>query len=237
MSQFSTTNYPIAEPLATNTCEMATAHIKIIVAQRGNFHIAGCKRAAFVVGSRCSPIEVIYSNDAACTEFSLPPWAATAVLGVSGRDLCDAVHDTVDLPETPFLETIWCSNPAALDIARLAYANWSAGRGSADAQIAQKVWHALQAEPMKRLDDIAKDIGLSDRRIRAAVRNETGMTSAQWRRIIRLERANHAIVNTNRTLADIALASGYADQSHMNRDFAELAGTVPTQLRRVVAIR
>ena len=234
MSQFSATDYPIAEPLTTNSCEMASAYIKLIFARRGSFHIAGRKRTAFVVGSRCSTIEVSYSKDAGCTEFSLPPWVATAVFDVSGRELSHGVHEVADLPDTPFLSAVKRSDIAALDIAKLAYTNWSVGRGSSDARIAQKVWHALQAEPMRRLDEIAKSIGLSTRRIRAAVKSETGITSAQWRRLIRLERAYHAITNTNDSMATVAFAAGYSDQSHMSRDMAELAGTSPTHLRRAV---
>ncbi|MCR9123231.1 MAG: helix-turn-helix transcriptional regulator [Phyllobacteriaceae bacterium] len=237
MSQFIATDYRTAEPLVANAGEMATAHIKIIVADRGFFRIAGRKRTAFVVGSRVKPIDVSYSDNASCIEFVLAPWVATAVLGVSGGELSHAVHDAADLAATPFLAAIQCSDPHALDVARLAYMNWSAGRGTADAQIAQKVWQDLRADPTRRLDDVADGIGLSDRRVRAAVRSETGLSPAQLRRLIRLEKSSRAISNSNDTLASIAVDSGYADQSHMNRDLIELAGISPSNLRRATAIR
>ncbi len=233
MNEFSAIDYPIAKPLATNACEMANSQIKLIFAHRGSFNIAGCQRTAFIVGSRYSPIEVGYSADAGCTEFSLPPWVATAVLGVSGCELSQGVYDVSDLPNTPFLSAVQRSDPSALDIARLGYASWSAGRGTSDARIAQQVWHTLRADPGQRLDFVAKKLGLSARRVRAAVRSETGMTPAQWRRLMRLEKACHAILKIDQSLSMVAFAAGYADQSHMNRDLSELAGMTPSQLRRV----
>ncbi|EBA13238.1 transcriptional regulator, AraC family protein [Roseobacter sp. CCS2] len=211
---------------------MATARIKIIVAGQGFFDIAGQIRTAFVVGSRATPIDVSYSENASCTEFTLPAWVGTAVLGVSGRELSHEVHDLSDLPVTPFLTAIQRDAPDAPDIARLAYMNWSAWRGTADAQIAQRVWHTLQAAPARKLSDIADHLGLSDRRVRAAVREETGLTAAQWRKLIRLEKSSHAITTSIEPMSAVAFNSGYADQSHMNRDFRELAGTSPAMLRR-----
>lgn len=211
---------------------MATAQIKIIVARQGFFDIAGRRRTAFVVGSRATPIFVSYAEKASCTEFILPAWVGTAVLGVSGDDLSHEVHDLSDLPVTPFLTAIQRGAPDALDIARLAYMTWSAGRGTANAKIAQRVWHALQAAPTRKLNEIADHLGFSDRRVRAAVRDETGLTPAQWRKLIRLEKSSHAIMTSTEPMSVVALNAGYADQSHMNRDFSELAGTSPATLRR-----
>jgi AraC-like DNA-binding protein len=36
-------------------------------------------------------------------------------------------------------------------------------------------------------------------------------------------------VRRTRRLADIAVAAGYADQSHLVREFQQLAGTTPTE--------
>lgn len=232
MDRFTAINFPIAEPLGPNSSETATARIKVITARRGFFFLNGRKRTAFVVGGCAAPIEVVYSDDASCTEFVLPPWVGTDVLGVSGRDLCHSVNDISELPATPFLHALQRGAPDALDIARMSYMSWSAGRGTSDARLAQRVWHALEIEPTRRLEDIADSLGVSDRRIRAAVKQESGLTPGQWRKLIRLEKASHAIMNSEETMANVALNAGYADQSHMNRDFMALAGTSPARLRR-----
>ncbi|MEJ6396069.1 helix-turn-helix domain-containing protein [Gymnodinialimonas sp. 2305UL16-5] len=153
---------------------------------------------------------------------------------MSGRELSHNVHDLSDLPATPFLSAIQQGSLHALDVANMAYTNWSAGRGTADAQIAARVWHAIQVAPTRKLYAIAGHLGLSDRRVRAAVKEETGLTPAQWRKLIRLEKSSHAITTSTEPMSAVALNAGYADQSHMNRDFIELAGTSPAMLRRSV---
>lgn len=235
MNGFTSTDYPTAKPFVENTSEMATAHIKIIVASKGLFCIAGAKRTAFIVGSRVAPIKVTYSQNPSCTEVILPSWAGTAVLGVSGRDLSHTVTDVSDLQATPFLDALQQGHPDALEIGRQAYRKWSTGRPAADAHIARRVWSALKVDPARQLGDIAHSLGLSDRRIRAAVRQETGLAPSQWRKLIRLEKSKHMIADGSANLAAVALDAGYADQSHMNRDFIELAGVRPATLRRAVA--
>ncbi|OJJ12960.1 hypothetical protein BKI51_02520 [Alphaproteobacteria bacterium AO1-B] len=145
------------------------------MASRGSFLINDQERTAFVVGSRAAPIEVQYAEETTCTEIVLPAWAGTAVLGVSGRDLSHHVHNISDLKTTPFLSAVTRSGPEALNIAKLAYMNWSAGRGAVDARVAQRVWHELYAEPTRRIGEIASFLGVSDRRVRASVKEEAGL--------------------------------------------------------------
>ena len=49
-------------------------------------------------------------------------------------------------------------------------------------------------------------------------------------RVVRFERARHMLQSTPSfvTIAQVAAACGYYDQSHLDRDFAELAGCSPT---------
>lgn len=237
MSEIDAREYPDAKPLGPGVKEMATARIKVIVADSDAFHIAGRIRTAFVVGSRARPIDVIYSPDASCTEYVLPAWAGTAVLGVSGRDLSDEVNDIDDLPSTPFLSAIGQGMPHALEIARRSYKDWQVGAGKADARIAEAVWQRLHSDPSGPLHVIAQSLGISDRRMRAAMRQETGLRAGQWRKLLRLERATVALTQTGQSLAAVAAAAGYADQSHMTRDYAALAGTTPLALRKAALAR
>ncbi|MGO1486815.1 MAG: helix-turn-helix domain-containing protein, partial [Brevibacterium aurantiacum] len=55
-----------------------------------------------------------------------------------------------------------------------------------------------------------------------------GIGPKEAARVIRFDRARRMISTQTRTLADIAATCGYADQSHLNRDFRLLTGTSPT---------
>jgi len=49
---------------------------------------------------------------------------------------------------------------------------------------------------------------------------------------LRVERAARLLRESDRGLADIAMATGFCDQSHMNRLFRRVLGRPPTEIRR-----
>ena len=54
----------------------------------------------------------------------------------------------------------------------------------------------------------------------------------ETRRRRRVETASALLRNTRLPLAEVALAAGFCDQSHMNRCFAAVLGRTPLQVRR-----
>jgi AraC-like DNA-binding protein len=80
---------------------------------------------------------------------------------------------------------------------------------------------------------VARDLGCSRRRLHALVREETGLSPTAFRRVARLDRARVLLTRAARAggrvrLASVAADAGYADQAHLSREFAELAGCPPT---------
>ena len=63
------------------------------------------------------------------------------------------------------------------------------------------------------------------------VRAEIGVGPQEWRRLARFERS-HALVRAGRPLVEVAATCGYADQSHLTREWVALAGCSPTAWRR-----
>lgn len=80
--------------------------------------------------------------------------------------------------------------------------------------------------------EIAAACNLSRGHFIRAFRETTGQTPYQWLQSQRVEIARDLLVNTPLSLADIALACGFADQSHFTRVFAHIVGTPPGQWRR-----
>lgn len=62
-------------------------------------------------------------------------------------------------------------------------------------------------------------------------RNSTGLTPHAFVMQRRLARARELIVTTDLSMADIALASGYTDQSHLTRRFHSGMGRTPAACR------
>jgi AraC-like DNA-binding protein len=61
-----------------------------------------------------------------------------------------------------------------------------------------------------------------------------GLSPHRWLMSYRVECAKHLLAESNQPLADIALACGFTDQSHLARVFSQLAGATPGAWRRTV---
>ncbi len=89
---------------------------------------------------------------------------------------------------------------------------------------------ALQEEvPLSRLAD---ECGLSVRHFARAFRVSTGASPHYWLLQRRVEHAREMLCSRAMSLADIALACGFADQSHFTRVFTAMVGVSPGAWRR-----
>lgn len=78
------------------------------------------------------------------------------------------------------------------------------------------------------VQQVADDVGYSRRHLGELLKAECGLSPKDYQRVARFERA-HALVLTRRPLATVAHAVGYADQSHLTRDWTALAGCSPSE--------
>jgi AraC-like DNA-binding protein len=85
-----------------------------------------------------------------------------------------------------------------------------------------------------RVDEIARDTGLSARRLHELFRAQVGVAPKRYARILRFR---HSLDRLSAApaldLAGIAQDCGYFDQAHLNRDFRELAQLTPGRYREV----
>jgi AraC family transcriptional regulator len=84
--------------------------------------------------------------------------------------------------------------------------------------------------PLARL---AAECGLSVRHFARAFRQSTGVPPHRWLLEHRVGRAKDLLKNRALSLADAALACGFADQSHFTRVFTAMVGVSPGAWRRV----
>ncbi|WP_372783052.1 helix-turn-helix domain-containing protein [Phenylobacterium sp.] len=82
------------------------------------------------------------------------------------------------------------------------------------------------------LRDMAQACGLSVSYFARAFRISTGLPPHRWLLHRRVERAKDLLCRTGLSLSEIALACGFADQSHFTRVFCQMAGTTPAMWRR-----
>lgn len=85
------------------------------------------------------------------------------------------------------------------------------------------------------LRELAADCGLSLSHFSRAFRETTGLAPHKWLLRRRVEVAKSLMQDRRLTLAEIALACGFADQSHFTRVFAQCVGVSPGTWRRNIA--
>jgi len=82
------------------------------------------------------------------------------------------------------------------------------------------------------LDDIAIACGLSSTHFTRLFKRTTGLSPYRWLTLQRIEKAKMALLLSNDSLVEIALASGFANQSHFTRVFSSIVLASPGQWRR-----
>jgi AraC-like DNA-binding protein len=77
---------------------------------------------------------------------------------------------------------------------------------------------------------LAREVGWSHRQLLAKFREQVGLAPKSMARVLRLQRSLALLRRPGAPLVDVALAAGFYDQAHMNREFRALAGCTPRQL-------
>jgi AraC family transcriptional regulator len=81
---------------------------------------------------------------------------------------------------------------------------------------------------------IAADVGVHAVHLARTFRRHCGCTPGEFARFRRLERSLALLRGTRLSLAEVALDSGFADQSHFSRTFARCFGLPPGEYRRLL---
>jgi AraC-like DNA-binding protein len=135
--------------------------------------------------------------------------------GAAGGELVGRLRDTED----------W---DARFDLLE----GWLGDRVARGPRPAPAIDHALQrlvaSAGRVRIEALAAELGVSRRYLQAGFRREIGLAPKAVARQLRFASVTRRIESQPARWADVALDAGYADQSHLNREFRELAGTTPT---------
>jgi AraC family transcriptional regulator len=84
------------------------------------------------------------------------------------------------------------------------------------------------------LKDVARECRLSVSHFSRAFRRSMGVAPHNWLLMHRVEVAKEKLRNTPLSLSDVALACGFADQSHLTRVFTGMVGVSPGAWRRAL---
>ena len=113
----------------------------------------------------------------------------------------------------------------------------AANRRSEDYSPIAKVVQHIQSqfsEPL-RVNDLAKQAGLSAYQFEQRIRKIFQITAGQLIQKVRMENAVRRLRESDDTIAGVALACGYSDQSAFTRQFRKTSGISPLEYRRTFA--
>jgi AraC-like DNA-binding protein len=90
-------------------------------------------------------------------------------------------------------------------------------------------WERLsQTGGAARIGALAGELGCSRRYLSDGFRRQVGLPPKMVARLMRFHDVRRRIEERPASWGEIAYRAGYADQSHLNREFRELAGTTPS---------
>lgn len=88
----------------------------------------------------------------------------------------------------------------------------------------------------QRFEDLAQELGVSERHLRRVVRQEFGVSSIELLQTRRLLLAKQLLTDTTLPIADIAYASGFSSLRRFNALFQDRYRLQPTQLRKTKTV-
>lgn len=198
-------------------------------------HNSGVQMTSFVAGFSDSYAVTEYIGRQRGVQIDFTPLGACRLLNLSGDDLSGAVIDLTDvlgrgasrLAERLSSAPDWPARFALLDaeLCRLE------DRAHAVDEAIDWAWRQLvQTNGQAPIGALAERIGWSRRHFAQRFRTHIGLGPKVTGRVLRFDRAA-SLLSTSRSISEVAAECGYADHSHLVREFQQLAGCPPSELQ------
>jgi AraC-like DNA-binding protein len=198
---------------------------------------AGAFPIACLTGLQTRPA-VIEAPDGVCSVLGirLRPVGAYTLFGAA---VCEVLDQTVDLRALGGGDVAHlaerCNDAPSAEARFECAAQWICARlARAASPPSSLAWAARRIEcsdGRESIADLGDQVGLSRARFVDSFRRHTGITPKRYARMLRFRRAL-SLLQTGRTVSQVALASGYFDQSHLNADFREFGAMTPGEFIR-----
>jgi AraC-like DNA-binding protein len=207
--------------------------IVVIVNLGPALRVDGAAFGSFVAGLTDLPVLTEHPGEQVGVQLDLTPQGARMLLGVPLREVgrrvvaLDALLPEADVARLRAADT-WDERFAQLDALLLRRLK-TAPSPRPDVAYA---WSRLEAtDGAVSVAQLCAELGCSRRHLSARFGDEVGLGPKAVARILRFQRATALLSDRARgappTLAEVAAASGFADQAHLTREFRAMAGVTP----------
>ena len=191
---------------------------------------------AMASGLHDRPATILHDGNQHGVQLDVSPLHTRALFGVPSGALCRQVAPLDELLGDHASELLDRLDTSAGwgDRFDVVDAVLSARLDELDGRRGGEVRHELVHAWTRLCDDgapvatVAEELGWSRRHLRAQFRTEFGLNPSTVARVARFHRAQHWVRgHPEESLAVAAAWCGYSDQSHMTREWSELAGSPP----------
>ncbi len=188
---------------------------------------------SFVAGLSPGHATTRHPGDQDCVQVYLTPLGVRRVLGVPGSEIARrvvAIDDVAsdlgeDLAGRVAVAATWPDRLRLVEEALTA----RVGSVSGPPDWVQRMWHELATTGGRAsIGALVARTGWSHRYVATRFREEVGLTPKEAAGVLRFERAAAGVGTL--PLTELAVRCGYADQSHLTRDFVRRAGEPPMAL-------
>lgn len=205
----------------------------------------GAERAHVLLSRlHTDPAYVVEPGTQTGIQIAVPPLAARALFGVPARELDRLALEGTDVlgPEAARvlgrLQDLPLGPDAFAVVREYLRGQLQRSRPEEVRPEVAEAWRWLvRTRGTGSMRALAAHVALGQRQLTALFHREVGMAPKAIARLIRFTRARRMVVQRvalgySMTLAQVAHACGYADQSHLVRDFRQYTGRSPTQWLR-----
>ncbi|MFE0136580.1 helix-turn-helix domain-containing protein [Streptomyces sp. NPDC059037] len=193
-------------------------------------------------GLHQSPAYVVKPEHEAGIQLAVHPLAARALFGVPAAELAGDIvtsgtevmgRRAADVRELLCERDTWEERFAALSAYLRQRVATGDARGSVRPEVAEAWAWLARHRGAGTLGGLSRHVALSERRLTALFRAETGIGPKQAARLMRFQRARNTVVRSVAAgaapdLARVAADCGFYDHSHLVRDFRQYTGTSPS---------
>jgi len=196
---------------------------------------AAAAHHAFVGGLHSASALVAHPGRGSGVGIDVSPLVARRLFGLPGGQLGSLVVDLADL--------VGCDLARELNERLATAGSWPARFGVLDRLLGRLVARTRATEPPPEVieawrftlarggrttvGEVADHVSWSRRHLGTRFGQELGLSPKTAIRVIRFERTCALLLGGATSLAAVAVAAGYYDQAHLNRDFVHLAGCTP----------
>jgi AraC-like DNA-binding protein len=186
---------------------------------------------SFLAGLHEIPVDTTHQGTLRCIQLDLSPLGAYRLLGIPMSELANTALglDALGLPDLADRLAEQPDWPARFGLLEQVVGRRIQAGPAVDREVSWAWRRMARSHGAVPIGALAAEVGWSRRHLAARFRRQVGLTPKAAAQVFRFRRAL-GLLDGSRTIGTVAAETGYADHSHLVREFRRLTGSAPSAL-------